>query len=780
MSTRRSLGFGRLLPAALACAPAALLLAQGETRLEEIVVTAQKREQSLQDVPISIIALGGAQLDDRALRRLDDIQRYVPNFATSETALDTNLAIRGFFSGSNQGFWQSVGTYVDGIYRGRSQQSRWPFLDLERVEVLRGSQNTLFGFNSIAGALNLSTAQPTDDFEAEISALYESELDDRELTAVVSGPLGERVLGRLAVRDRSVEGYMQDLTLGRIVPQRDESTVRGTLAFPAGDRLDIRLKVEASELDVVGRHNEVIADTAAAAGPFAGFNYSQILASFGQHPSVLNTVQDYARSSNGDSSGTDLVEGVLTIDYAIGDLTLTSVTGHSSYDYDELCDCDFTGANVLLVRQREDFDQLSQEIRLTSPGGQPLDYIVGLYYQHSDLGFFDTLLIDAQSILVPLVNALTMSTNGQFLGNTTTPRFFDVETTSWAAFGQVTWAINDRLDLTAGLRISDEDAAGSRNLAFADLAFQPLVQPQATVAPLLYAGLFNVRAHSVRGERNETLSMPSLGLQYRFNDRASGYVTMARGAKAGGFDPRSNNPPEAGGGFEFEDESATNFEAGVRLRPSPRAELNVSLFHTNIEDMQVSVYDGVLGYNVRNAGEAVSQGLELEGRLRATAKLTLAGALAVTDFEFKDYFGQCHFGRVPDAPDGINCNYNGKTNQYVPDYSAVITFDHAAPVGRGLVFRTLVDLTYTDEYFRTPTLDPLQVQEAYGTVNARLSIGSGQGVWEVALVGKNLTDEDVVGYSVDVPLAGAVFLTPGVSGYVTPPRTVAVQGRLRF
>jgi outer membrane receptor protein involved in Fe transport len=373
-----------------------------------------------------------------------------------------------------------------------------------------------------------------------------------------------------------------------------------------------------------------------------------------------------------------------------------------------------------------------------------------------------------------------MSTNGQFLGNTTTPRFFDVDTTSWAAFGQATWAVNDRLDLTAGLRVSDEQASGSRNLSFADLAFAPLAQPQATVAPLLYAGLFNVRAHDVRGERDETLSMPSVGLQYRFDERAMAYATLARGAKSGGFDPRSNNPPSAGGGFEFEDESTTSFEAGVRLSPSRRAELNVSLFKTDIEDMQVSVYDGVLGYNVRNAGEAVSQGLELDARFRATANFTLSGALAVTDFEFKDYFGQCYFGRVPDAPDGINCNYNGRTNQYVPDYSAVITFDHAAPLSGGLVLRTLADLTYTDEYFRTPTLDPLQVQDAYATVNARLSIGGADGAWEVALVGKNLTDEAVVGYSVDVPLAGAVFLAPGVSGYASPPRTVAIQAALRF
>jgi len=757
-------------------------IAQEEpAELEEIVVTAQKREQLAQDVPISMAVVGGERIDELALGRIRDLAAYVPNLATSETSLNTNIAIRGIFSGPSQGFWQSVGTYVDGVYRGRSQQTRAPFLDLQRVEVLRGSQNILFGRNSIAGALNITTAQPTDSFEGQVGLLYEPELGERELTGVMSGPLGEGVHGRIALRAVSSDGYMRDLTLGRDVPKRDDSTLRATLAFEPSDRLDIRLKAETSTFDVLGRNSEVIEDKTAVAGPFAGSNYSQILVSLGQDPSVLNTTLDYARSSNGDVSNNGLDESVLTVDYSLGDLTLTSVTAYSSYEYDEVCDCDFTGGKVFTVLQNEAFDQLSQEVRVASSEGRNLDFIFGIYYQRSDLDFFDTLVVTDESILVPIVNAITQSTNGQFLASTATPRYFHLDTSSVSVFGQADWRLGSRARLTAGLRLSDERSSASRELSITGIDYAPLAPPAATVAPLLYAGLFNVRGHEVSGHRSDTLTMPSLGLQYDFGADSMGYVTIARGAKSGGFDPRSNNPVDLGGAFEFEDEKATNLEAGAKLRlPERNAEIDIALFHTKIEDMQVSVYDGVLGYNVKNAGEAVTQGLEVEARWAVTRRLTLSGSLALTDFEFKDYLGQCYFAQPADAPDGINCNYAGKTNQYVPDSSAVLGLRYVVPMKGGLSLRTLVDVLYSDEYFRTPTLDPEQVQPSYTMLNARLAFGNAARGWEVALVGRNLTAVTVVRYSVSIALAGPVFGTPGVWGFVDPQRTVAVQGTLRF
>jgi outer membrane receptor protein involved in Fe transport len=196
---------------ALGCAAAS---AQDSTALEEIEVTAQMRVESLQDVPIAVSAVGGDKIADARIMRIEELKNYVPALFMTETAIGNNISIRGIFSGVNPGFEQSVGTYVDGVYRGRSQQARAPFLDLERVEVLRGPQSILFGKNSVGGALNITTARPTDEFEAMVSALYEPRYNERELAAHVSGPFTQRLRGRLAASYRETDGYVENATLG--------------------------------------------------------------------------------------------------------------------------------------------------------------------------------------------------------------------------------------------------------------------------------------------------------------------------------------------------------------------------------------------------------------------------------------------------------------------------------------------------------------------------------------------------------------------------------------
>ncbi|MEJ2401753.1 MAG: TonB-dependent receptor, partial [Xanthomonadales bacterium] len=412
--------------------------------LEEIVVTARKREESAHDVPISIVALAGDMIRETDLNRLEELQLYVPNLTVTETGIGSNLSIRGIGSGENQGFEQSVGTYVDGIYRGRAQQSRIPFMDLEGFEVLRGPQNTLFGMNSIAGALNIRSARPTDTLQARVSALYEPELDDRKLDGFISGPFGDTLSGRLAFRWRDVDGYTRNLTLDTDEANREERAVRGTLAWMPGTDWNVTLKIEHSRFDTVGRNIEIVDDRPAQAGPFAGLNYAQILQVFGQDASVANNYLDYRRSSNGDSSDNEANEYVLTVDYGgWGDFVVTSVTGWSAYEYEELCDCDFTGGNVFNALFREDFDQFSQEFRVASPAGRTLDYVAGVFYQTNDLAFFDTLLVDDGSIMIPVIDALAGPGFGQFAANTGTPRTLDQDTDTLAAYGQATWSMSD-------------------------------------------------------------------------------------------------------------------------------------------------------------------------------------------------------------------------------------------------------------------------------------------------------------------------------------------------
>src|SRR5690625_171321 len=173
--------------------------------LEEILVTAQKREQSLMDVPVSVIAVGGGKIDDSSIARLEAMGDYIPSFNITQAGLGTTIAIRGISSGVNQGFEQSAAQFVDGVHFGRAQQARAPFLDVERVEILRGPQSILFGKNSTAGAISITSAQPTDYVEGSITALYEPEHGERDIRAVVSGPLTDQLSARVALLDRKLD-----------------------------------------------------------------------------------------------------------------------------------------------------------------------------------------------------------------------------------------------------------------------------------------------------------------------------------------------------------------------------------------------------------------------------------------------------------------------------------------------------------------------------------------------------------------------------------------------
>ena len=468
---RAVIAIGALL--ALGCAAAS---AQQSTALDEIEVTAQKRVESLQDVPIAVSAVGGDKIADAQIMRIEDLKNYVPSLFMTETAIGNNISIRGIFSGVNPGFEQSVGTYVDGVYRGRSQQTRAPFLDLERVEILRGPQSILFGKNSVGGALNITTARPTDEFEAMVSALYEPRYNERELTAHLSGPFTERLRGRLAASHREMDGYIDNPTLDSDEPERDETTVRGWFELDVTDSISAALKAEIGKFDVVGRQIEIAQELPAAAGPFAGLTYSQILAAFGQNSSVLDNTADYVRSSNGDFSNNDTQEFVLQVDWQLGEGTLTSITAYSAYDFDELCDCDFTGGNVFNVTIAEEFDQASQELRLTSPAGGSFDYILGAYYETSDVTYRDTILLPAGSVLVPLLNANPAFNGtplqgiaGTAVADTGAPRHFSQDARSYSVFAQLGLNLSEELRTTFGLRYSRDDKDARRTLAITEI-----------------------------------------------------------------------------------------------------------------------------------------------------------------------------------------------------------------------------------------------------------------------------------------------------------------------
>jgi iron complex outermembrane receptor protein len=335
--------------------------------LEEVLVTAQKRVQSLKDVPISINAIGGEKLEKDGITSIERMADYIPSFNMTQTGIGTNISIRGITSGVNQGFEQSAAQFIDGVHFGRAQLARAPFLDIERVEVLRGPQSILFGKNSTAGAISITTAKPTDEFEAKITALYEPEHGEEDLRFVVSGPLSDTLSGRIAILDRTLDGYYENTTLGRDESGDEERVIRGTLAWKPTENWDITLKLEDGSFDSNGRNIEVVRPVEQDIPGRVTSPYANVLSALTGGGYILDTQQDFKRQSNGDYSYNDTENGTLTIETDIGEHTFTSVTGYNAYTYQELCDCDFVGLPIFNVLSDEDFSQWSQELRIASP-----------------------------------------------------------------------------------------------------------------------------------------------------------------------------------------------------------------------------------------------------------------------------------------------------------------------------------------------------------------------------------------------------------------------------
>lgn len=778
------------------CANPALYAAPA---LEEVLVTATLRTESLQDVPVSVNAMAGEKMQEAGIDKIEDLQAYVPNFSMSETGIGTNIYIRGIGSGINPGFEQSVGMYFDGVSYGRSQLTRAPFLDLARVEVLRGPQNILYGKNSIAGALSLVSARPGQEQEGMISALYEPDHEEKIVDFMLSGPITDNLAARVAIRKREFGGYIENLTLNRDEPQRDESTIRAILDWDATDNLTAMLKFELGKFNVVGRQVEIINDQPSAL--LGGANYSQALVgNFSADPSVLNTTQDYKRSANGDYSNNRTKNLTLNIDYALGESTLTFITGLLQYEFDELCDCDFTGAPVFSLPMEEDYEQYSQEVRWVSAAGGTFEHIGGAYFQTSSLDFSDSLVIDS-TILPGVINGLLARDSFAELSGTTGPRNFSSDADLWSVFWQTTWNASERLRATLGVRYSYEEKEGTRQISFADL--NGVTKPVDTYIDgntaghvgidYIMAAAFSVERHDLAGKQSGGNLAPSLNVQFDVNDNVMAYATASIGYKSGGFDARSNASPSAApsatgaslvGSFEYDEEQATSFEAGAKTSfMDGRGELNIAVFFTKYDDLQVSIFDGTLGFNVGNAGAAETKGIELDGRFAITDNLLMTGALAFLDFEFTDFEnGQCYQGQTPDSTvSGVDyCDYKGMSNQYVADYSGNVGLVYTKAFGDAMEFRAGTDFTFTDDYNSSQNLDPSQEQDGYVKVNMRVAVSDLNAGWEVALIGKNLTDEDVISYSNDTPLANSTFQSIGHYAFVERPRSVAVQVAYRW
>ena len=447
--------------------------------LEEVIVSAQKRVESLQDVPISVTAIQGDKLQSAGIANMSAMSDNVPNLFISDAAVNTNIFMRGMGSGNNQAFEQSVGMYIDGVYMGRGRQYRSPFVDVERVEVLRGPQGTLFGKNTVAGAINVTTASPDvgDELNGSIAVTAE-ENGGKIAEGYVSGSVTDNFAMRFGGKWRETDGYLENVYLDTDEPALEETFVplhRSLAALPivwtsiSSTAIPITTEWGAPSttklyLDAEGRARDV-----PNASDFAGIAYAAVDNFF---PDFAAATQDEFTTYKDNNLGFDgktaqigknpeISENetdnlVLKVDWDVAGMLFTSITGWSSYESLDGVDVDWLPLQFISRDDDQVFEQFSQEFRITSPGGEFFDYVAGVYYEQSDLEFdrrvdLDTNLGGITPQLIGIDNLMISLTGGLYSANQIArSHAYQLDSDSWAVFGQGTFNISDSFRVTVG------------------------------------------------------------------------------------------------------------------------------------------------------------------------------------------------------------------------------------------------------------------------------------------------------------------------------------------
>ncbi len=810
--------------------------------LEEIMITAQKRIESLQDVPLSVIALSGEKLDDAGVEDLHDLTAHIPNMHFTETGIGTQVRIRGIGSENSQGFEQSVGMYIDGIYHGRAQLFRTPLFDMERAEVLRGPQGTLFGKNSIAGALNLTSAKPTDELEGKFSIFHAPGHEKTEINGVVSGPLGDLVKGRLAVRFNEFGGYIENTYLETDQPSKEELAVRGSLLFDINDDFNILLKAEQNNFDWKGRAVEIVHDKSLTAGgptynesvqgAVAGLAASPLAPLIGTIKSpTFESSKDFKRQANLDEYSNNEVSNYTVIaNYDFNGHTFTSVTGQLSYTSDEICDCDYTPINIMEVKLDEQYDQFSQEFRIASPTDQFVEWIAGVYYQtyeqefedqldlRNDLGDPSTPDDDDANLLASLIIARTFDPGtGSFvdLRNTGVRRDFTQDSTAWAIFGRATLHFSEWAHLTIGARYTEEDKDSTKEVnVVKDIATGEYANPATDALGLTYMNLFRVESeqtptgtvfgpgaaianggHSVEGSRNESAFIPLVNFELNINDDSMAYASYTEGFKAGGFDPRSNIVGEYdsrinGEPYDPETENSeplSNYEFEDEKAAAFEVGMKNTLANGRVEfnfaffytDYEDLQFSQFDGGVGFNVGNVDAVVQGFEIDGRAALSDSLTFYYAYSYLDFE--YGDFDYANCYSAQvpqENGFCDLTGETGVYTPEFTFNTSLDYRKLAFGNVEFVSFIDLQYVAEQKTHVNHDPIGDINAYTLIGARIGLEAER--WAVALVGKNLKDEKIVTYSGNAPLSDSTFGTNTHYAFIKEGRTVGLEAKFKF
>lgn len=764
------------LPLAFMSATAALIpvqsvQAEGANVIEEVFVTARKREESLQETPVAVNVLTSEMLSSARVEGVKDLGTIVPGLVTTETVSSTAglIFLRGVGSGSLTPIIdQAVALNVDGVGITSAALMNAGMFDLERIEVLRGPQALFFGKNSPGGVVAIHTKDPSDEFELEVTAQYETEREEQAIRAIISGPLGENLSGRLSLgwsdRDKSrlnVQNFdvYEDGPLGPGTEltavgtssdpiQTEKIYAMGTLLWEPSDNLTATLKYARLEDNQDGHTNWNFQRTRCGQGdpqvvfPAPGVDNCKIdgdVQGGGVNPTLSAADPNFpGYEGDGFSNNEDNFVS-FEINYDLNDsLSLTSVTGYFDNEIERIGDASFQIASTLFNSVLSESEQWTQEFRLNSNFDGQFNFAAGVYYEEKEINQQNAVVLGNRDF-IPVAGLVAVPLGQQFTTQ---------ESTAYSVFTELSWAFNEQWTLSAGARYSYEEK-----------------EAVIDVNNVFVRDDTKIRIPLLESNPDWNNVSPQVTLSYQLNDDIMFFASYKEGFKSGGFDaawkPITLLPIALSGGVYdaiYDEEEVDGFEVGMKSTLlDGTLRFNATLYRYEYDGLQLTNLEfdenDAPVIAVQNAASATVQGLELETLwLTPVEGLSLTANLAFNDATYDDYIATCVTGQTiaegcdqnPDPTTGnfAGADMSGESLPNASDWSATFAVDYQVAMGSDWNMGFNVTTSYKDEYNPTSSMLPDNWwQDSYWLTNASVSLFSSDDTWEVYFRGINLTEE---------------------------------------
>jgi iron complex outermembrane receptor protein len=791
--------------------------------LTEIIVTAQKREQNIQDVPISVIALSAQQLKDGGVTDIKNLQALTPGLTVTSTTSEnvTTARIRGIGTvGDNPGLESSVGVVIDGVYRPRNGVGFGDLGEIEQIEILEGPQGELFGKNNDAGVINIVTKRPSTTFGVTAEATG-GNYNDREINASVTGPIGDISAARFYAGYQKRDGFLNiDTGLGpnssNSTDNRNMYTMRGQFLITPSDKVNFLVIGDYSK-----RNESCCGAVPVDDGPFVGI----VNALSGPPGNTVGLATPPLSPFNRDAWANQPITQQIRdmgisgeLNWDLGFAKLTSITAWRDNTIVAGNDVDYTGIDIVQSPGNEgnqtDFKQASEEIRLAGKDG-PLDWLVGGFFSNEILtsntaiyagNDFDLYVggVASASVTPPgqIPNfGLIQSFTGNAPGTNFVPGvsgeadYYHQTSKSYAFFTNETYNITQGLDLTAGLRYTSEKKTANSNYVDPDGGAgcgQLLGSGAAALNPASpeYQFLFGYGCSTVFNpffagkSTSQSLSEGNVSgtvkLSYRFSDDLMTYLSWANGYKAGGFNlARVTSATGLYGALtpnfdtEFPRETVQSYEIGIKSMLANRTvRLNASVFDQQYTNFQLNTFTGIQ-FVVSSIRKVESKGAEFDTSWATPLSgLSFSGGVTYAFTNITE-FGDSLPLFAPNQATTLD-RLNNRLS-FAPLWSGVVAAAYTVPISSSLEFRASVNEKYSSSYNTGSDLDPRKLQGAYGLLNARLGLGSPDGKWTVEVWGANLADKGYYQVGFDAP-----FQFNQIDAFLADPRTFGITVRTKF